>query len=109
MAANTDVLVTSDHGFATISRHEIDAAGHATASYAAKFTYKESSGRVEVNAGFLPSGFLAIDLAHALGMPLYDPDSLISDGSGGQKYQPVIRPFRSRPHPSASIPLAAMD
>jgi hypothetical protein len=88
-AANTDIFVTADHGFATISRHEIDAAGHLTRAYAAGFTYKDSTGRVEVNPGFLPPGFLAIDLAHALGMPLYDPDSSISDGHGGTKYQPV--------------------
>lgn len=29
---NTDILVTSDHGFATISRHEIDSAMHVTQS-----------------------------------------------------------------------------
>jgi arylsulfatase A-like enzyme len=89
LAANTDIFLTADHGFATISRHEIDAAGHPTRAYAAGFTYKDSTGRVEVNPGFLPPGFLAIDLAHALGMPLYDPDSLVSDGSGGKKYEPV--------------------
>ncbi len=89
LAANTDIFVTSDHGFATISRHEIDAAGHATSSYAAKFTYKNQTGRVEVQPGFLPPGFLAIDLAHTLGMPLYDPGSLIDDGNGGKKYEPV--------------------
>jgi hypothetical protein len=60
-----------------------------TASYSAKFTYKNSSGRVEVQPGFLPPGFLAIDLAHALGMPLYDPSSLIDDAAGGKKYMPV--------------------
>lgn len=89
LAANTDVFVTSDHGFATISRHDIDARGHGTASYSAQFTYKDATGNQEVNTGFLPPGFLAIDLAHALGLPLYDPDTLIADGKGGQKYMPV--------------------
>jgi hypothetical protein len=87
-AANTDIFVTADHGFATISRHEVDAHGHFTNSYAAQFVYKDLTGRVEVNPGFLPPGFVAIDLAHALGLPLRDPDSLITDG-GTSVYEPV--------------------
>ena len=90
LASNTDIFVTSDHGFATISKHEIDGTGKAfTASYAAQFTYKDSSGRQEVNAGFLPPGFLAIDLAHALGMPLFDPDTQIKDSTGQRLYERV--------------------
>ena len=90
LASNTDIFVTSDHGFATISKHEIDGTGKAfTASYAAQFTYKDSSGRQEVNAGFLPPGFLAIDLAHALGMPLFDPDTQIKDSTGQRLYARV--------------------
>jgi len=58
----TDVILTSDHGFSTISKES-------ATSWAAQQTYKD------VPAGQLPSGFLAIDLAHALGMTLYDPDS----------------------------------
>ena len=90
LASNTDIFVTSDHGFATISKHEIDGTGKAfTASYAAQFTYKDSSGRQEVNTGFLPPGFLAIDLAHALGMPLFDPDTQIKDSTGQRLYERV--------------------
>ncbi len=88
VAANTDLFVTSDHGFATISKHEVDAAGTATKAYASTFTYKDATGRQEVNAGFLPPGFLAIDLAHALNLPLFDPDSQITVGSG-KVYEPV--------------------
>ncbi len=89
LAANTDVFLTADHGFATISKHDIDAEGHGTTSYAAKSTYKDAQGRQEVNTGFLPVGFLAIDLAHELGLPLFDPDSQI-DGPDGQKiFEPV--------------------
>lgn len=76
---NTDVFLTADHGFATISRHEIDAAGHFSKSYSTGFTYKNAAGVQEVNTGFLPSGFLAIDLAHALALPLYDPDSIVNN------------------------------
>ena len=84
VAANTDVFITADHGFATISKHDIDAEGHVTSSYAAKWIYKDASGRQEVNTGFLPAGFISIDLAHELGLPLYDPDSQI-DGPEGKK------------------------
>lgn len=68
----TDVIVVADHGFSTISRREIGANGKATSSYAATRTY------ADVKQGFLPPGFLAIDLAHALNEPLYDTDSPFS-------------------------------
>ena len=89
LAANTDVFITADHGFATISKHDIDAAGHFTTSYAARWIYRDAQGRQEVNTGFLPQGFLAIDLAHALGLPLYDADSQISGPDGGKVFEPV--------------------
>jgi hypothetical protein len=87
---NTDIVVTADHGFATISKHEIDATGkHFTSSYAASFTYKDITGRQEVNTGFLPAGFLAIDLAHALGLPIFDSDVQIKNSQNQLVYQPV--------------------
>ncbi len=89
VAANTDIFLTADHGFATISKHEIDAASHATTSYAAKTLYKDAQGRQEVNTGFLPVGFLAIDLAHELGLPLFDPDSQIDGPDGKKTFEPV--------------------
>lgn len=89
IAANTDIFLTADHGFATISKHEIDAAGRATASYAAKWTYKDAQGRQEVNDGFLPVGFVSIDLAHELGLPLFDPDSQIDGPDGKKIFEPV--------------------
>jgi hypothetical protein len=89
LAANTDIFVTADHGFATISKKEVDASGKTTASYAAKFIYKDATGRQEVNTGFLPPGFLAIDVAHSLNLPLYDPDSVLADASGKRTYMPV--------------------
>jgi hypothetical protein len=42
-----------------------------------------------VNTGFLPPGFLAIDLARALGMTLFDPDTQIKDGTGQRLYARV--------------------
>ena len=76
LAANTDVFVTSDHGFATISKREVDARHHATASYAATLEYRD------VPNGFLPPGFLAIDLAHELQMPIFDPEQIVEDSRG---------------------------
>ncbi len=68
--ATTDVILTSDHGFATISKES-------ATSWAATQGYQG------VTANQLPPGFLALDLAHALGMQLYDPDAkdaAVADG-----------------------------
>jgi hypothetical protein len=89
LAANTDVFVTSDHGFATISKQPIDAAGTATRSAAAQARY------ADVPQGFLPPGFLALDLAAALDEPLYDPDDAVKDAHGN----PVWRRVREGHHP----------
>jgi hypothetical protein len=62
LAATTDIIVSADHGFTTISK-ESKTSQAAQAHYA------------DVPAGFLPPGFLAIDLAKALGLALYDPDA----------------------------------
>lgn len=65
----TDIVITSDHGFSTISRHDLNPDGSAAVQdYAATQTYPD------VNPGFLPPGFVAIDIAHALDLPLYDPN-----------------------------------
>jgi arylsulfatase A-like enzyme len=104
LATNTDIFLSADHGFATISKRDIDDAGHATASYASSFIYKDAKGRQEVNTGFLPVGFVAIDLAHELEMPLYDPDTQI-DGPEGKKIFARVdpssdpQPTRVRQHP----------
>jgi hypothetical protein len=83
LAAATDVIVTSDHGFATISKHDVDAGHRATASYSARQHYED------VPDGFLPPGFLAIDLAHALELPLYDPDRVTNLADGSPGYLPI--------------------
>jgi hypothetical protein len=77
---STDVFITSDHGFATISRMEIDSAGHRTQSESAKHAYLDAAGNIEVERGKLPPGFLAIDLAFDLHTNLYDPDRHSSEG-----------------------------
>jgi arylsulfatase A-like enzyme len=62
LADNTDIVTVADHGFSTISKQS-------ATSPAARESYQD------VSAGSLPPGFLAIDLARALGLPLLDPDA----------------------------------
>lgn len=57
----TDVILTSDHGFSTISKES-------GTSFAATQTYRD------VPPGQMPPGFLAIDLARALGKKLFNED-----------------------------------
>jgi Type I phosphodiesterase / nucleotide pyrophosphatase len=66
---DTDVMLTADHGFSTISKQ--------STSFATTQHYDG------VPDGQLPPGFLAIDLAHALGMPLRDPDAKNADVPAG--------------------------
>jgi arylsulfatase A-like enzyme len=66
----TDIVVTADHGFSTASKQS-------ATSPSARITYRD------VPKGFLPPGFLAIDLSKALGLGLYDATGLpveLSDG-----------------------------
>ena len=73
LEAATDLIVTADHGFSTISKQS-------STSGAARETYPD------VPPGLLPPGFVAIDLARALGLPLFDPDNrnaLIDPAKGG--------------------------
>ena len=57
----TDVIVTADHGFSTISKES-----QTSSTVATKFP--------DTLEGHLPLGFVALDLARALNMPLIDPD-----------------------------------
>jgi len=61
LAATTNVIITSDHGFSTISKES-------KTSPSVKNTYPDTP------KDFLPMGFLAIDLAKALDLPLFDPN-----------------------------------
>ena len=70
VADDTDIVVTADHGFSTVS--------HTSAtSDARKRTYPD------VKPGLLPPGFLAIDLAAALKLPLRDNTGLPIDLKSG--------------------------
>lgn len=60
LEANTNIIITADHGFSTVSKQS-------KTSPAAKLKYDN------VPAGQLPPGFVAIDLAQTLGLPLHEP------------------------------------
>lgn len=81
--ARTDVFVTSDHGFATISKKEISRTGQITAAESAQHDYLNANGGVETPKGTLPSGFLAIDLALGMHTNLFDPDQRTPQGVPG--------------------------
>ena len=68
--ATTNVVVTADHGFATKSLES-------QTSAAAKFRYRD------VVPGFMPQGFLAIDLSKALSLRLHDGAGLPVDPAQG--------------------------
>ena len=61
LASNTNIMIAADHGFSTISKES-------KTSPSAKITYDDTP------QGFLPMGFVAIDLAKALDLPLFDPN-----------------------------------
>jgi len=61
LAKDTNIIIASDHGFSTISK-ESDTSPSARTSYG------------DTPKNFLPLGFLAMDLARALDLPLFDPN-----------------------------------
>jgi arylsulfatase A-like enzyme len=60
LADTTDIIVAADHGFSVISKES-------KTSPAAQASYGDA-----VPKGFLPLGFVAIDLAKALNLPLFE-------------------------------------
>ena len=61
LTESTNIMIAADHGFSTISKES-------KTSPSAKITYEDTP------KDFLPMGFVAIDLAKALGMPIFDPN-----------------------------------
>jgi len=57
----TDIIATSDHGFSTISKES-----QTSSTIRTRFA--------DTPPGHLPLGFVALDLAHALNLPVIDPD-----------------------------------
>jgi len=62
LTETTNIVIAADHGFSTISK-ESKTSPAAQAKYA------------DVPEGLLPPGFVAIDLAEVLALPLHDPDN----------------------------------
>jgi hypothetical protein len=87
LADTTDIIVAADHGFSTISKQS-------ETSPAAKARYKD------VPPGLLPLGFVAIDLAKALGQPLFDPDNQnarVAGGTHSKRGNGLIGPDPAKP------------
>jgi len=71
LAGTTNIIVSADHGFSTISKES-------KTSPSAKVSYDDTP------KDFLPMGFLALDLAKALDLPLFDPNdknAAVKDGT----------------------------
>jgi Type I phosphodiesterase / nucleotide pyrophosphatase len=71
LAADTNIIIASDHGFSTISKES-------KTSPSAKLSYDDAP------KDFLPLGFVALDLAKALDLSLFDPNdnnAKVADGA----------------------------
>ena len=87
LLATTDIIVTADHGFSTISKES-----QTSSTIKTKFA--------DALDGHLPLGFVALDLAHALNLPLIDPDDgykTIADGQHSKNGNGLIGDDRSKP------------
>ncbi len=87
LANSTDIVMSADHGFSTISKES-------KTSTAAQTKFQG------VPDGFLPVGFLGIDLAKALNLPMYDPDSnnaLLAEGALARAGNSLIGSDPSKP------------
>ena len=82
---STNVMVTADHGFSVISKASATSA-------AARMSF------ADVPHGLLPPGFLALDLAQALGLPVYEPSRLPLDpGLHPREESALLGPDPARP------------
>jgi len=87
LAATTDIVIAADHGFSTISKES-------ETSPAAKAAYADAP------KGHLPVGFVALDLAAATGLPLWDPDrknAAIGPGQHPLRGNGLIGPDAAKP------------
>jgi Type I phosphodiesterase / nucleotide pyrophosphatase len=83
----TDIFVTSDHGFSTISKES-----RTSSTVKTKFA--------DTLPGHLPLGFVALDLARALNLPLIDPDDgfqTIGEGEHSKNGNGLIGGDRNKP------------
>ncbi len=83
----TDIIATADHGFSTIGKES-----RTSSTVKTKFA--------DAPQGHLPLGFVALDLAHALNMPLIDPDDgykTLADGQHTKNGNGLIGGDREKP------------
>jgi predicted AlkP superfamily pyrophosphatase or phosphodiesterase len=83
----TDIIATSDHGFSTISKES-----HTSSTVKNKFA--------DTLPDHLPFGFVALDLSHALNLPLIDPDDgyrTIGQGEHSKNGNGLIGGDRDKP------------
>jgi type I phosphodiesterase/nucleotide pyrophosphatase len=83
----TDIIATSDHGFSTISKES-----RTSSALKSKFA--------DTLPDHLPLGFVALDLAHALNLPLIDPDDgyrIIGQGEHSKNGNGLIGGDRDKP------------
>ena len=84
---STNIIVTADHGFSTISKES-----QTSSTVATKFS--------DTLPGHLPFGFVALDLSHALNLPLIDPDDdykIIGEGQHTKNGNGLIGGDRNKP------------
>ena len=84
---STNIIVTADHGFSTISKES-----QTSSTVATKFS--------DTLPGHLPFGFVALDLAHALNLPVTDPDDgykIIGEGQHTKNGNGLIGGDRNKP------------
>ena len=85
----TDIITVADHGFSTIAKES-----QTSSTVKTKFA--------DAPEGHLPLGFVALDLAHALNMPLIDPDDGYKTGRRRSTHQARQWPCRRRPREAES-------
>jgi hypothetical protein len=90
LSDTTDVVVTADHGFSAVARQS-------KTSGSAHFRYRD------VKPGLTPPGFLAIDLSHALKLPLLDNAGLPVDPREGFHPRGEAAILGSAKHPEVAI------
>jgi hypothetical protein len=84
---STDIITTADHGFSTISKES-------------RTSTTVTTNFPDTLPGHLPLGFVAIDLAHALNLPLIDPDNgygVVAEGAHTKLGNAIVGGDRSNP------------
>ncbi len=103
LKVDTDLLVTSDHGFATISRREIAVDGTQSSEPSAAMDY-ELNGKEKIEPkGTLPTGFLAVDIGILEHLRVFDP--AVRATSGSSAYLEVALGGEKSQHPSTGSAL----